>query len=117
MNGVRRQWRRACEWPALLEEWSRSGESAARFSARIGVKPSTLLRWRKSEAGKSRSMAHERKRTSGSSSLFARVQVVEPPSPDSGLIEVVLRGGAVVRIHGEVNAGALGAVLGALSRC
>lgn len=36
----------------LLEQWSRSGESAERYAARIGAKPSTLARWQKQAYGR-----------------------------------------------------------------
>jgi transposase len=119
MNQVRRERRLASEWPALLEQWSKSGESAERFAARIGVKPATLSRWRKAVESKprSRSLTKPEKTGESAASVFARVQVVEPPVRRDGLIEVVMRDGLMVRVHGVVDASTLDAVLGCMGRC
>lgn len=123
MNQVRRERRSASEWPVLLEQWSRSGETAERFAARIGVKPATLERWRKAVDSKPRAgiaAGGATKRASKAESVFARVQVVEPAVHAvraAGLIEVVMRDGLIVRLHGSVDAETLGAVLGCMSRC
>jgi transcriptional regulator with XRE-family HTH domain len=120
MNENRRRRRNASQWSKLLEQWSKSGESAERFAARVGVKPSTLARWRKAEAGKpsptESAVVRAGKKERGDS-LFARVQVMEPPSRGEGLVEVVMRDGIMLRVHGMVDADTLNAVLGALSRC
>lgn len=120
MNQVRRERRVASQWPALLEQWSKSGESAERFAARIGVKPATLTRWQKAVESKPRSRAvtkPEKARGENATSMFARVQVVEPPVRRDGLIEVVMRDGLMVRVHGVVDASTLDAVLGCMARC
>lgn len=120
MNQVRRERRLASEWPALLEQWSQSGESAERFAARIGVKPATLARWRKAVESKPWSrgaVKPEKASVESSASVFARVQVVEPPVRRDGLIEVVMRDGLMVRVHGVVDASTLDAVLGCMVRC
>jgi transposase-like protein len=120
MNHVRRERRSASEWPALLEQWSSSGETAERFAARIGVKPATLERWRKAMGSKPRpgGAAGGAKKRVPAESVFA--QVVEPAvhaERAAGLIEVVMRDGLIVRLHGSVDAETLGAVLGCMSRC
>lgn len=121
MNQVRRERRSASEWPALLEQWTESGESAARFASRIGVKPATLARWRKAVDGKPRaadSLGRQKKSaTKASSSVFARVEVVEPPRQSVGLVEVVMRGGLIVRVHGGVDTDTLSAVLACVAQC
>jgi hypothetical protein len=120
MNQVRRERRSASEWPALLEQWSASGETAARFSARIGVKPATLARWQKSVGSKSRAasaLSREKKTSANATPVFARVQVVEPLTRTAGVIEVVMRDGTVVRLHGAVDADTLGTVLRCMARC
>jgi hypothetical protein len=106
--------------PALLEQWSTSGETAARFAARIGVTPATLARWQKSVGSKPRAASvpsREKKTSTSAASVFARVQVVEPPTRTAGVIEVVMRDGLVVRLHGAVDADTLGTVLGCMARC
>ena len=120
MDQVRRERRRASEWPALLEQWSARGETAARFAVRIGVKPATLDRWQKSVGSKPRAasaLSREKKTSARVASVFARVQVVEPPPRTAGVIEVVMRDGLVVRLHGAVDADTLSTVLGCMVRC
>ena len=120
MNQIRRQRRKSSQWPKLLEQWSKSGESAERFAARVGVKPSTLSRWRKAVASEPRqdaAVVQNSKSESSAPSMFARVQVMEPATRSEGLVEVVMRDGIMLRIHGVVDANTLGAVLGALSGC
>lgn len=120
MSGVRKRYS-ASKQPGLLEQWSKSGESAERFAARLGVKPSTLSRWQK----KAKTPKPRRGLASGvgsgfsgeKGSMFARVQVVDAPERGAGMVEVVTRAGHVVRIHGEVDARVLTSVLGAVGRC
>ena len=120
MNQVRRKRRGAAEWPALLEQWSSSGETAERFAARIGVMPATLARWQKAVSSKPRpSGALSRAKKSGAKaeSVFAQVQVVDPSPRSEGMIELVTRDGHTLRVHGSVDVGALGVMLGCMSRC
>lgn len=120
MNEVRRRRRNASQWSKLLDQWTKSGKSAERFAARVGVKPSTLAKWQKSEASKGPPAAASvvrAKKKERAASLFARVQVMERPTRADGLVEVVMRDGIMLRLHGSVDADTLGAVLGALSRC
>ncbi|MEA2663399.1 MAG: hypothetical protein QOI11_343 [Candidatus Eremiobacteraeota bacterium] len=120
MNQVRRERRGAAEWPALLEQWSVSGETAERFAARIGVMPATLARWQKAVSSKSRrsgALSRARKSAAKSESVFAQVQVVEPSPRSEGMIELVTRDGCILRVHGSVDVDALGVVLGSMSRC
>jgi hypothetical protein len=49
--------------------------------------------------------------------VFAQVQVVDPSPRSEGMIELVMRDGRIVRVHGSVDMDALGAVLGCMSRC
>ena len=119
MNQVRRQRRNASQQAKLLEQWSKSGESAGRFAARVGVTLATVKRWRKEAAAEPVQNAPVVGKNSKActESMFARVQVVEPPSRADGLVEVVMRDGIMLRVHGVVDTETLGAVLGALSRC
>ena len=120
MNQIRRQRHSSSQWPKLIERWTKSEESAERFAASVGVKPSTLERWRKavsSDHRQSASVVPRTKSKTSAASMFARVQVVEPPARLPGLVEVVMRDGVMLRIHGAVDVDTLDAVLGALSRC
>jgi len=120
MNEVRRQRRNASQQAKLLEQWSKSGESAERFASRVGVTPATLRRWRSGAASDALQVApaaRDKNSKTEPASMFARVQVVETPSHAGGLVEVVMRDGIMLRVHGAVDADTLSAVLGALSRC
>lgn len=119
MNQVRRERRSASEWPALLAQWSESGETAARFASRIGVKPATLARWRKSVGSKpwAKETLSPQKAPAKAASMFARVEVVEPPRRTAGLVEVMMPGGMVVRVYDGVDTDTLRAVLACVAQC
>lgn len=112
--------RSAAQWSELIAQWTRSGDSAERFAAGVGVKLSTL-RWWQSQLGKSGTPERTARRAEGrslaKSATFAEVQVVESPRREGGFVEVVTRGGHVIRVHGEVDAEALQSVFEALGRC
>jgi transposase-like protein len=111
---------RSSEWPGLLEQWSRSGESAERFSTRLGISVTTLTRWRKETQHRSPTASPGSvapKSVETSRSLFAPVQVVRSARADGGLVEVVTRGGCVVRVHGAVDEETLASVFAAVGVC
>jgi hypothetical protein len=113
---------RASEWPSLLEQWSRTGESAERFAAKLGISVVTLSRWQRQVAeGKSGTTVAGSSPTSkadASRSLFTPVQVVRAPRAESaGLVEVVTRSGCVLRVHGPVDEETLASVFAAVGGC
>ncbi len=112
---------RSSEWSGLLEQWSRSGESAERFSARLGISALTLMRWRKQTQGEASSSAPVVSAAptalESTRSLFTPVQVVRPARSEVGLVEVVTRSGCVVRVHGAVNEETLASVFAAVGGC
>jgi transposase len=111
---------RSTEWAGLLEQWSRSGESAERFAARIGVTPATLSRWKRhTQASKDKAavVGPVREKVEPNRSLFTPVQVVRRPRAPDGVVEIVTRTGCVVRVHGPVDEDTLSVVLGALGSC
>ena len=111
---------RSSEWSGLLDQWSRSGESAERFSARLGISVVTLARWRKKAQGtKPTSPIADGtpKAVDAAHSRFTPVQVVRPARAESGLVEVVTRSGCVVRVHGVVDEETLALVFAAVGRC
>jgi DNA-binding transcriptional regulator YdaS (Cro superfamily) len=121
MSGVRKRYS-ASRQPALLEQWSKSGESAERFAARLGVKPSTLSRWQRDAKATAMNRSGLATRVGAGAvtekaSTFARVQVVDAPERAAGMVEVVTRAGHVVRVHGDVDPRVLASVLGAVGRC
>lgn len=111
---------RSSEWSGLLDQWSRSGESAERFSSRLGISVATLTRWQK-EAQSKRSSAPlsgvAPPNVEATRSLFAPVQVVRAARAEGGLVEVVTRDGWVVRVHGAVDEETLASVFAAVGRC
>ena len=112
---------RSSEWSGLLEQWSRSGESAERFSARLGITVGTLARWQKKAQGSRKSnssmVGATPKSIDTGGSAFTPVQVVRPERTESGLVEVVTRSGCVVRVHGAVDEETLALVLAAVGGC
>jgi transposase-like protein len=112
---------RSLEWSGLLEQWSRSGESAERFAARLGISAATLTRWRKQTQGKASSSAPVVSAAAtpveSTRSLFTPVQVVRSMRAEGGLVEVVTRGGCVVRVHGAVDPEMLASVFAAVGGC
>ena len=122
------------EWRELLKEQATSGKSLMRFAADKGVAYSSMHLWSKRLSHQSFALASASSAETGASpgntarvpskaqaadrrSMFAQVQVVKPPRAGSGLLEVVTRDGYVVRVHGEVDARALSALLEVLGRC
>ncbi len=110
---------RSSEWPGLVEQWSRSGESAERFSSRLGISAATLARWGKQTRSSALSapVASSSAQVDQVQSLFTPVQVVRPTRAEGGLIEVVTRSGCVVRVHGAVSEETLASVFAAVGGC
>jgi hypothetical protein len=113
---------RSSEWPALLEQWSRTGESAERFAAKLGISVVTLSRWQRQvlDAKPSTAVvgASASAKLDASRSLFTPVQVVRAPRAESsGMVEVVTRAGCVVRVHGAVDEETLASVFAAVGGC
>jgi transposase-like protein len=108
------------EWPELVAQWSASGESVERFSARLGISAETLKRWRKRTQGKVSSgllAGAAPSKDDAPRSLFTPVQVVRSARAECGLVEVVTRGGCVVRVHGAVDEETLASVFAAVGGC
>ena len=111
---------RSSEWSGLLDQWSRSGESAERFSGKLGVSVATLTRWRKQLQSKPASTSlgfDESAESEKARSMFTPVQVVRTARADAGVVEVVMRGGCVVRVHGAVDEETLASVLAMVAGC
>ena len=87
---------------------------------RLGVSVATLTRWRKETQPRSLAAspgAVAPKAVEKARSLFAPVQVVRSARADGGLVEVVTRGGCVVRVHGAVDEETLASVFAAVGVC
>jgi hypothetical protein len=77
-------------------------------------------RWRKALQDKTSSRPVVRVASAkgeASSSHFMPVQVVRPARTEVGLVEVVTRGGCVVRVHGAVDEVTLASVFSAVGAC
>jgi transposase len=111
------RWRRWSEEEKLrlVAETMEPGMTVSLVARRRGVSASQLFRWRRQFAGE-HGMPRE-------TPVFAPVQLLPEPlasAPSSeetrrsGIIEIVLSGGHVVRVDPHVDAGALRRVLGVL---
>jgi transposase-like protein len=114
----------------VVARWRRSGESAAEFAGRHGVSQWALYSWakqlggrRKAEPGQGHKLrgrrGSARPSTTAGAADFIPVRLLgdehaDPPVPADGVVEVVLRGGDVVRVVGKVSARRLRAVLTAV---
>lgn len=108
------------EWSGLVEQWSGSGESAERFAARLGIGAETLKRWKRQTQSKPSSAplaGGAPTDVDSPRSVFTPVQVVRPARAEGGLVEVVTRGGWVVRVHGAVDEETLASVFAAVGGC
>jgi transposase-like protein len=110
------------EWVA---QWRASGLPARVFGEQHGLSASTLHQWshRLGSSGvTSRSAVVRRKRSEPS---FAELLRVRPSAAEdhrqalqiASVIEIVLRSGRVVRVHGEVDRDRLRAVLEVVEAC
>ena len=117
-RGERRRHRTADERAIILTEAMAPGAVVTHVARRWGVSTSQLYTWRKAMLTQAAPIA-----TPPAAPSFAQVQLAAPeppPSPapaatPSGLIEIVLPGGALVRVDAAVDGAALRLVLAALS--
>lgn len=111
--------RSAAQWAETIDRWKASGLSSAAFAEREGVKARTLVWWscelRRRGVGSKRSdPGNVRGR-----SAFSEVRVVERTDAMAGpaQLEVVARGGRVIRVVGQVDGRALRTVLEVVESC
>src|SRR5690606_28571312 len=101
-------------WAKRVARWQASGLTAKQFAAKIGVNPRTLSHWKwvlaKDERGAS---SGRRGRTKRAPVSFTEV-VIEPAMTGAATIEIVLRGGQVVRVGSLVDEETLRRVLDVL---
>lgn len=100
----------------LVEKWRRSGQSAAVFADRHGISQWALYSWANRRRPPQGSL---RGGTGARAPGFLPVRLVgaeysDPPARTEGVVEIVLRGGDVVRVIGEVSAERLRAVVTAV---
>ena len=107
----------------LVAEWRRSGQSAAEFGARRGISQWALYSWVKQVGAGPNRLRQKRRpvrssRTAGAPG-FIPVHLVgevqsDPLARAEGAVEILLRGGDVVRVVGEVSTERLRAVVAAV---
>ncbi len=96
-----------------MEKWEASELAGTKFAERHGLALRSLYWWRarlESEAEVNRAVAPHKAFTE------VRVRTAEPSRP-SGTIEIVARGGRVIRVVGRVDAEQLRAVVEAVEGC
>ena len=101
------------EWRGWVERWEASGLSGTKFAEQHGLAIRTLYGWRtRLEAEAEAMLVPEPKEAF----TEVRIRGIEP-SPASGTIEIVARGGRLVRVTGPVDAARLRTVLEAVEEC
>ena len=100
----------------LVAKWRRSGQSAAAFADRHGISPWALYSWANRRWPPQGSLGRG---TRAGAPGFLPVRLVgaehsDPPARTEGVVEIVLRGGDVVRVVGEVSAERLRSVVTAV---
>lgn len=109
-------------WRGHLAAWRRSGQSVRAFCAAQGLAEPSFYSWRRALA--------QRDRRGGAKTIpggktvaatappegspFVPVRLVEDTTPPTATVEVVLRGGRVVRVRAGFSAQTLRAVVAAL---
>jgi transposase-like protein len=92
-------------WRKRLAEWKASGLNVREFCQQEGVTPTAFAHWRKEIA------ARDARRTEAAEPLFVPVDIT--PTPAAAL-DVVLRGGRMVRVPPGFDPVHLRAVMAAL---
>lgn len=111
------------EWRQIVSEWEASGLSADDFAGANGLGSSSLYTWRArfrdTATTRAEAQATEGDRNGGGRTVrFTPVHVAQSSRGHvGGRIEIVTRGGVLVRVHGEVASAALRAVLAAADQC
>jgi len=113
---------KARRWRGYLAAWRRSGQSVRAFCAAQGLAEPSFYSWRRVLAQRARRGGA--KTTPGGrnaaataaaeESPFLPVRLVEDATPAAAAVEVVLRGGRVVRVAAGFSAQTLRAVIAAL---
>ncbi|HEV3026691.1 MAG TPA: hypothetical protein VG457_03920, partial [Planctomycetota bacterium] len=105
------------KWRPVLEEWRRSGLDAADFCRDRRLAVSALQHWKKEIQARDQRRSAQRaaEEASRQSMRLLSVRVVESqPAASPGALEVVLRGGRLVRLLGDFDPAILRKLLLAL---
>jgi transposase-like protein len=95
-----------CFWRRVVQRWQRSGQTIRAFCRTHRLSEPSFYAWRRTLAERDQQQAD----AAGSTGLFAPVQLIAAAPP----LEVVCRGGRLVRVAASFDAAALRAVVAAL---
>lgn len=109
---------REAEWAKRVERWRDSGLSAREFAGKVGVNERTLQywAWRLGKRSEKSSSTRSPSRASSERGEIQFVEVSSPPVAPSALsgFEIVLAGGATIRVAPQFDADALRRVIAAV---
>ncbi|MGH6629279.1 MAG: IS66 family insertion sequence element accessory protein TnpA [Burkholderiales bacterium] len=105
-------------WRRVLARWEQSGLTRAAFCRRDGIQESALSWWARELSERSRSRRGVRKASQPKRAqrpAFVPVRVIQAvPRPSASAVEVVTRGGLIVRLQPDFDPATLRKVLAAL---
>jgi transposase len=108
-----RQRRTVAERAELVERWEQSGLTAQQFASQEKLRAaSSLYLWRR----KLRSTSKRELATPAHTPAFSELRLTTP-QPEPGRIEIVMRNGRVVRVHGDISIRSLEQVITAVEQC
>jgi hypothetical protein len=105
-----------CRWRPVIEAWRRSGQEIATFCRERHVPISSLKYWKRELAHREQQRQARRAAAEAQKNAisFLPVQVLEPAAGAVGAVEVVLRGGRVLRIGANFDPAILKKVVATL---
>ena len=92
-------------WRRVVQRWQRSGQTIRAYCRTHGLSEPSFYAWRRTLADRD-----QQRSEAGSTGLFAPVRLIAEPAA----LEVVCRGGRVVRVAAAFDPAALRAVVAAL---
>ena len=85
------------DWKILFQQWRESGDTESAFCRAHGIKVSTFCSARKRLGSK------KSRKVAIPPAAFAPVRIVHAPAPaQSSALELVLRGGRVLKVSGDI---------------
>lgn len=94
-------------WRELAGQWKRSGQNVTAFCRQRGLNPSGLYAWRR----RAESTAEA---TVEGAADFVPVTIVPSTVAPAPVLEIELRNGRMLRLHGELTPARLAAIANAL---
>jgi hypothetical protein len=92
-------------WRAIVEEWRRNGTEMSGFCRGRGVPLSSFKYWKKELAVRDQKRQAKRAATEATRNAlqFLPVRVLDPAMVTAGSVEVVLRGGRILRVGNDFD--------------